>query len=189
MLPHLQWPRGWRRIHAPVNPWFLVVPLAAAFLLELCLHRYAYYVPSPARDLDAPFAKSCHEPQNNAPRENATLVMLTRNSELAEAKLTVESVERAFNRWYHYPILFLNDEPFEAEFVRQLNETSSGLATFEVIPQEQWTFPPSVDVEAARQSIVEQGKTPGSPYAGREGYHHMCRFFSGYACTFLSVKP
>lgn len=165
------------RLHIPENLW-LLIPIITALIIEVFLHLYSYQAPIPAHELDAPFATSCQEPDLSAPRENAVLVMLARNSELEKAKSTVESVERAFNRWYNYPIVFLNDEPWSNEFVQQLNETSSGLATFEVIPQGDWTFPDWVDVESARQSIVEQGKT-GVPYAGREGYHHMCRFFSG----------
>lgn len=152
-------------------------------MIEVCIHLYSYQVPIPDHELDAPFSAKCQEPDVSAPRENAVLVMLARNSELEKAKSTVESVERAFNRWYNYPIVFLNDEPWSNEFVQQLNETSSGLATFEVIPESSWGFPAWVDVDSARQAIVEQGKK-GIPYAGREGYHHMCRFFSGYLRTF-----
>lgn len=167
-----------RRVPAPAQLWILL-PVTAAAFLEVCLHLYYYHIPIPEHELDAPFFTSCQEPDLSAPRENAVLVMLARNSEIHQAKSTVESVERAFNHLYNYPILFLNDEPWDDEFVRQLNETSSGLATFDVVPNDQWTFPEWLDVESARQSIEDQGGL-GGPYAGREGYHHMCRFFSGY---------
>ncbi|KAJ4417727.1 hypothetical protein N0V82_006001 [Gnomoniopsis sp. IMI 355080] len=170
------------RVSVPTTSW-LLISLATALIIEVCIHLYSYQVPIPDHDLDAPFSTTCQEPDPSTPRENAVLVMLARNSELEKAKSTVESVERAFNRWYNYPIVFLNDEPWSNDFVQQLNETSSGLATFEVIPESSWGFPAWVDVDSARQAFVEQGKK-GIPYAGREGYHHMCRFFSGYLRTF-----
>ena len=52
------------------------------------------------------------------PRESAALVMLARNSELEQARHTVESVERRFNRWFQYPVVFLNDEPFSEDFIQ-----------------------------------------------------------------------
>lgn len=165
------------RVPAPTASW-LVIPVVTALMIEVCLHLYSYQVPIPDHELDTPFSTRCQEPDLSALRENAVLVMLARNSELQEAKSTVESIERAFNRWYKYPIVFLNDEPWSDEFVKQLSETSSGLATFEVIPQNAWGFPEWVDADSARQSMDLQGEK-GIPYAGREGYHHMCRFFSG----------
>ncbi|ORY59156.1 glycolipid 2-alpha-mannosyltransferase [Pseudomassariella vexata] len=149
---------------------WLVVPITAALFLEVCLHLYYYHVPIPDHELDTPFFTSCQEPDlsPSTPRENAVLVMLARNSELKKAKITIESIERSFNRWYNYPIVFLNDEPWSQEFVRQLNETSKGKASFEVIPKGQWTFPEWVDAESARQSMKQQGQR-GIPHGGDEG--------------------
>lgn len=104
--------------------------------------------------------------------------MLAKNSELKEANHTVASLEKHFNRWFHYPIVFLNDEPFDDRFIEALNSTASGGATFEVIPQEDWTYPTWINQTAAKSSIVEQGAR-GTMHAGQEGYHHMCRFYSG----------
>lgn len=78
--------------------WFLL-PIAAAFCLEVCLHLYDKHVPITDRELDGPFSTSCQEPDISAPRENAALVMLARNSELEQAKTTVRNIERAFNSW------------------------------------------------------------------------------------------
>ncbi|KAF8003899.1 hypothetical protein HF325_001347 [Metschnikowia pulcherrima] len=44
-------------------------------------------------------------------RENATLVMLVRNLELAGALQSMRSLEDRFNRHYKYPWVFLNDVP------------------------------------------------------------------------------
>ena len=48
-----------------------------------------------------------------------------------------------------------------------------------MIEKEQWSYPAwltSEDAAAARQRMVQQGVL----YGGRESYHHMCRYFSGF---------
>jgi mannosyltransferase len=155
-----------------------VVILLAAALLESWLHRRRFVVPMPTYELDAPFYTACQEPDVDEPRENAALVMLARNTELAAAQHTIQSIERHFNRWFHYPVIFLNDEEWSAEFIATMNATVSGGAQFHVVPRSDWTFPSWLDQDAAKASIAQQAKD-GILYAGLETYHHMCRFFSG----------
>ncbi|KLU87723.1 hypothetical protein MAPG_06716, partial [Magnaporthiopsis poae ATCC 64411] len=168
-----------RRTHPLVK---LLLWLAIPLMLEVLWHQRSYNVPRPERELDEPFLGSagCQDPEAAAgqAREKATFVMLARNSELEQARHTVESIERRFNRWFHYPIVFFNDEPFSDRFVETLNATASGGARFETIPREQWLFPSWMDADAARASIADQGRR-GVSHGGLEGYHHMCRFFSG----------
>lgn len=159
----------------------LLVPL----FLEAFLHWRTFDIPRPGHDLDPPYQVGCREPpspssSSSRPKnhESAALVMLAQNSEREAARRTVASVEARFNRWFHYPYVFLNDQPWDPAFVAALNATVSGPAAFEVIPAEEWTYPPWVDRAAARESIVRQGER-GVHYGGRESYHHMCRFFSG----------
>ncbi|EJT81523.1 hypothetical protein GGTG_01501 [Gaeumannomyces tritici R3-111a-1] len=179
-----------RRTHPLVR---LSLWLAVPLLLEMLWHQRTYNVPRPERELDEPFlgTAGCQDPEAAAAagqgREKAALVMLARNSELEQARHTVESVERRFNRWFHYPIVFLNDEPFSDAFVEALNATASGGARFETIPADQWTFPPWVDPAAARASIADQGAR-GVSHGGLEGYHHMCRFFSGKFYTLEALR-
>ena len=104
--------------------------------------------------------------------------MLARNSDLQQAVETIENIERKFNQWFHYPVLFLNDREWTPHSVEVLNRSVSGPATFDVIPQEVWSFPDSMDTDRAKKSIKEQGKK-GIWKAGKESYHHMCRFYSG----------
>jgi alpha 1,2-mannosyltransferase len=47
---------------------------------------------------------------------NAVMLMLARNSELEGAVSSVRQLEEKFNRRYHYPWVFLNEEPFSEEF-------------------------------------------------------------------------
>ncbi|KAF6804950.1 glycolipid 2-alpha-mannosyltransferase [Colletotrichum sojae] len=159
----------------PIWAWLLL----AAALLESVYHCSTFRVPLPAEEQDEPFYTSCQEPNTTGERENGVLVMLVRNSELEAANHTVTSAEKHFNRWFHYPIVFLNDEPFDDRFIEVLSGVASGGATFERIPQEDWTFPAWVNETAARESIAEQGAR-GTIHAGQQGYHHMCRFYSGH---------
>ncbi|KAH6621526.1 glycosyltransferase family 15 protein [Chaetomium sp. MPI-SDFR-AT-0129] len=157
--------------------------LTLAFLLcalEALIHVYRHSIPRPSHDLDAPFATQCRDPHLEAasPRENAALVMLARNSERDEARETMRNVEAQFNQWFNYPVVFLNDEPWDEDFVRELEETVSGDAIFEVIPSADWTYPAWVDQERARQSMAQQDRARVWN-GGKESYHHMCRFYSG----------
>ena len=51
-------------------------------------------------------------------KANAVMLMLARNSELEGAVRSVRQLEDKFNQRYHYPWVFLNDEPFTDEFKR-----------------------------------------------------------------------
>ena len=44
------------------------------------------------------------------------MLMLARNSELEGAVSSVKQLEEKFNQRYHYPWVFLNDEPFTEDF-------------------------------------------------------------------------
>lgn len=161
-------------------PLWVLLPILAASALEALLHVWTWTVPLPPGELDEGFlaGPGCREPDPGAPRANAAFVMLARNSERRQARATVASIERQFNAWRGYPVVFLNDEEWDPAFVRELNRTAAGKGVFEVIPQDVWSFPDWIDPEAARRSIKAQGET-GLQHAGQEGYHHMCRFYSG----------
>lgn len=47
---------------------------------------------------------------------NAVMLMLARNNELEGAVNSVKQLEEKFNQRYHYPWVFLNDEPFTEDF-------------------------------------------------------------------------
>lgn len=47
---------------------------------------------------------------------NAVMLMLARNSELEGAVSSVKQLEEKFNQRFHYPWVFLNDEPFTEDF-------------------------------------------------------------------------
>ncbi|KAI2635339.1 glycolipid 2-alpha-mannosyltransferase [Xylaria nigripes] len=159
-------------------PFSLSLVIAAPLILEILIHIRQHQISRPATELDPPFFTSCQEPDVTSERENAVFVMLARNKEREKAKKSIQSIEKHFNQWFNYPVMFLNDEPWDERFVTELNETTGGKGIFEVIPKEKWTFPEWIDSDSAKQSIKDQGHI-GAPYAGLEGYHHMCRFYSG----------
>lgn len=147
-------------------------------LLESLIHYYSLLVPAPSQVQDEVFYRGCADPREYKQRERAVIVMLARNGEIDGAMSTVRTFERRFNRFFNYPIMFLNDEPWDADVIAQLNGTVSGEAKFEVIPEDMWGFPPGIDVKAAEKSMKQQG-LDGVKYGATASYHHMCRFFSG----------
>ncbi|KAJ8105408.1 hypothetical protein ONZ43_g7437 [Nemania bipapillata] len=163
-----------RGLHKSPVLWVVLI----ATLIEVVSHAFWFRVPVPSRELDTPFYSTCQEPDVGAPRENAAIVMLARNEEVEEARRSVESLERHFNQWFKYPIVFLNDEPWSDAFIQTLNATTSAETFFENVPKKEWLFPEWMNQDDAKASIKSQGEN-GILYGGKETYHHMCRFFSG----------
>ncbi|KAF1849368.1 glycosyltransferase family 15 protein [Cucurbitaria berberidis CBS 394.84] len=127
---------------------------------------------------DKPFVVGCLEPKVNAPRANAAFVVLARNKELDGVIQTVKSIERHFNRWFHYPYVFLNDGEFNATFKETVLNHTSAAVEWGTISAEHWGFPDWVDPAVAKEGIAKQGDH-AIMYGGMESYHHMCRFYSG----------
>ncbi|TFK24829.1 glycosyl transferase [Coprinopsis marcescibilis] len=114
-------------------------------------------------------------------RENATLLMLCRNEDLAGVLYSVQQVEDRFNRNYHYPWIFFNDVPFHEQFKTRVTEALGKGAdvTFALIPPEMWNQPDWIDekkAKASRQKMVADDV----PYGGSVSYRNMCRFNSGF---------
>lgn len=127
---------------------------------------------------DHTFVSGCLEPQVEGKRENAAFVVLARNKELPGVIQSVRSIERHFNRWFHYPYVFLNDGEFNQTFKDTIKNYTSGDVEFGQIDSSMWGFPDWVDVDDAEESIAKQGDA-AIMYGGMASYHHMCRFYSG----------
>jgi Glycolipid 2-alpha-mannosyltransferase len=127
------------------------------------------------------FATGCLDPDDAAaqPRANAAFVVLARNKELDGVIQSVKSIERHFNRWFHYPYVFLNDGDFEQSFKDTITNYTSAPAEFGKIDPSMWGYPDWIDHEVAREGIRKQGDD-AIMYGGMESYHHMCRFYSGF---------
>jgi mannosyltransferase len=132
---------------------------------------------------DKVFATGClpmdQDEINKAPRANAAFVVLARNKELEGVIQSLKSIERHFNRWYHYPYVFLNDGDFDDEFRATVKNYTSAPVEFGKIDNTMWGFPDWVDHEVAKEGIRKQGDA-AIMYGGMESYHHMCRFYSGH---------
>jgi len=109
------------------------------------------------------------------PLENATILILARNTELQQTLSSIKSLEEHWN--YRYPIVFLNDEPWDPAFEHAVREaTSSPTVTFAQIPKEMWSWPVEVDLDqAAIRRKWKAMERQGLPHAADESYHHMCR--------------
>lgn len=127
---------------------------------------------------DAPFFEGCTIPDINQRRANATFVVLARNSEVGEVVLSMKSMERHFNQWFNYPWVFLNDEPFDENFINTVSKHTKSQVEFGVIPQEDWNFNKNVDPDEIHEYIENQGDRTVL-YGNMESYHKMCRFYSG----------
>ncbi|MCJ1355938.1 MAG: alpha-1,2-mannosyltransferase (Kre5) [Icmadophila ericetorum] len=128
---------------------------------------------------DKVFVTGCLEPQVNTPRANAAFVVLARDQELAGVIQSVKSIERHFNRWFHYPYVFLNDGDFGTHFKESITNYTSAPVEFGKIDSTMWGYPDWVNADVAREGIRKQGDA-AIMYGGMESYHHMCRFYSGF---------
>ncbi|KAK0125299.1 alpha-1,2-mannosyltransferase (Kre5) [Cadophora gregata f. sp. sojae] len=128
---------------------------------------------------DKVFVTGCLEPDTSKPRANAAFVVLARNKELDGVIQSVKSIERHFNRWYHYPYVFLNDAEFNSTFKETIQNYTSGTVEFGSIDPKMWGFPDWIDPKVAKEGIAKQGDA-AIMYGGMESYHAMCRFYSGF---------
>ncbi|TCD71890.1 alpha 1,2-mannosyltransferase 2.4.1 [Steccherinum ochraceum] len=113
------------------------------------------------------------------PRANATFVILARNGDLKGISSSVKQMEDRFNKKYHYPYVFLNEEPFTDEFKTQIQNIISGPIEFGLIPHDDWYQPSWIDEKKAteeREKMVQNRVI----YGGSVPYRNMCRYNSGF---------
>lgn len=111
-------------------------------------------------------------------KENATLYMLVRNSELQEALASMRELEDRFNHKYHYPWVFLNDDEFTDEFKMLTTGMASGKTVYGFIDPNVWNVPPHTNITKMLE-CVEDFKARGVIYGESISYRNMCRFNSG----------
>ena len=115
-----------------------LIALPVLLLCEIAFHTYQNRVTPPHVRLDAPFHIGCQDTLKSEvlPREDATILMLAQNSDVEGAVSSIVSLEESFNSWAKYPIIFLNEEPWEVGFMDAVKEVSSGDVQFGVIDQD-----------------------------------------------------
>ncbi|EMD96245.1 glycosyltransferase family 15 protein [Bipolaris maydis ATCC 48331] len=176
--------------------WKAILVIATLMLLEVLFHIHSFTITRPSRPLDAPFHTDCQNPvANTTARENAVLLMLARNSEVSGAVASVRSVQKQFNDRFGYPWVFLNDKPWSEEFKEKVgaavqNTSATGRVSveFNTIPEAVWGFPSWIDQDRARRNMKAM-QEDNIQYAAKEGYHHMCRFQSGFFHKHPSLLP
>lgn len=112
-------------------------------------------------------------------KENATILMLVRNWEKDAALESMRSLEDRFNRKYRYTWTFLNDVPFDDEFIEATTLMASGDTQYGLIPTEDWDRPPHIN-ETLFEEAIEELMRKDVLYADSKSYRNMCRFNSGF---------
>jgi mannosyltransferase len=180
----IRWLDRRRILRLILRHWRLILSLVLAFSLESWLHTRSFKFSTPKTNLDPPFYTTCQNPvRNNTGRVNATMVMMARNSDVEGAVASVLNIQQQFNRNFGYPWVFLNNEPWSKEFIAKATKAvsqdgSGATAKFETIPANMWGYPSWVD-KSKSQHNMKVLESKGIKYAGKEDYHHMCRFSSG----------
>ncbi|KAK3358441.1 nucleotide-diphospho-sugar transferase [Lasiosphaeria ovina] len=152
----------------PSSPGHMLMPAGAPPAIRKISEKY-----------DSVFVTGCDVPDPTKPKANAAFVVLARNSELEGVIQSIKSIERHFNRWYHYPYVFLNDGDFNSTFKETVKNYTSSSVEFGKVGPEMWGFPDWVDPKVAKEGIAKQGDA-AVMYGGMESYHAMCRFYSGF---------
>ncbi|KAI4212309.1 MAG: hypothetical protein LQ351_005022 [Letrouitia transgressa] len=112
-------------------------------------------------------------------RPRAALISLVRNSELEGIVQSMQQLEYHWNRKYHYPWIFFNDEEFSDEFKTATQNLTSANCYYEVVPKEHWSLPDWIDEGRFMNSLEYLGAL-GVGKGWMISYRHMCRWNSGF---------
>lgn len=144
-------------------------------LLPVCLLLMVYYS---ARSNKNPYPAYTYDYKNQneniIKRENAAFVVLARNSDLNALRESMQMMEDRFNHKFHYPWVFLNNEPFDDKFKEWTTGISSGKTHYGELTKEMWGYPDWIDQEKAKESRDKMVEAEVI-YGGLESYRHMCR--------------
>ena len=70
----------------------------------------------------------------------------------------MRQIEDRFNHQFHYPWVFLNDEPFTQEFRLLTTGMASGDVEYGLIEKDEWKMPSWIDMEKAQKVMDEMLK-------------------------------
>jgi alpha 1,2-mannosyltransferase len=118
--------------------------------------------------------------QSSQRKANAVLLVLCRNQDLHGIVSSLIEFESRFNDQYHYPYLFLNQDPFSDHFKKIITQLlSSSFVEFGLISPEEWSLPSWINSSQVGE-VCLQMKASQIPHGGSVSYRHMCRYFSGF---------
>jgi len=112
-------------------------------------------------------------------KANAAIVMLARNGDLSGVISSMKQQEDRFNKKFNYPYVFLNEEPFSAEFKKRVTALTDAPIEFGLIPKEEWFQPQWIDEAKATEARKDMEKN-NVIYGGSVPYRNMCRYNSGF---------
>ncbi|AWU73578.1 hypothetical protein CAS74_001377 [Pichia kudriavzevii] len=115
--------------------------------------------------------------RSNGDRANATMMVLAKNSDLKGVLYTLDQIESTFNKKFHYPYVFLNDNAFSEHFKSAIRKHTDSECYFETIDPSIWNQPDWID-PVKQQKLMSVLKSQNIQYANKISYHNMCRFYS-----------
>jgi alpha 1,2-mannosyltransferase len=71
---------------------------------------------------------------------------------------SIRQIEDRFNHQFHYPWVFLNNEPFTQEFRLLTAGMASGDVEYGFIEEDEWQTPPWIDTKIAQKTMEDMVK-------------------------------
>jgi hypothetical protein len=87
------------------------------------------------------------KPDSSRSKLKACIFILARNEDLNDLNSTITQFEKAFNRRFGYPYVFMNNEPFSDLFKSSIAQLTQSKVEFGQIPADQWQIPPWIDMK------------------------------------------
>jgi alpha 1,2-mannosyltransferase len=112
-------------------------------------------------------------------RENATILILARNSEAKALAETLRNFEQVFNHKFNYPYVMLSDEPFDRMFKDLVEPVVSSTIEYGLVPHDQWSIPTWLNTSKVFEQMSFMAEA-GINYGASLSYRHMCRYNSGF---------
>ncbi|KAJ3507873.1 hypothetical protein NLJ89_g6058 [Agrocybe chaxingu] len=145
-----------------------------------------YKVPIPEEYYNHPNTTS-----HTSRRANATFVILARNGDLNGVVSSMKQVEDRLNKKYHYPYVFLNEQPFEENFKKRVSELTDSKVEFGLIPHDHWYQPEWIDEARAtesREKMVKDNVIYGGSVPFNSGFFYRHELLKKYQ-YYWRVEP
>ncbi|KAG0168420.1 alpha 1,2-mannosyltransferase 2.4.1 [Apophysomyces sp. BC1034] len=107
-------------------------------------------------------------------RVKAAFVVLVRNSDFDGIRASIRQMEDRFNRKFHYPYVFLNDDDFTEEFKTFTSSLTEADTFYGKVEESMWGYPSFINQTYAAECREDMARRE-IIYGGSESYRHMCR--------------